>query len=172
VIAALTVSAAPKVPDRPRSVRVFVDSTGITPTDNGSQTSPDRTKVWARAGGNFAIVVENLDTVAHTVTVPIDEFGPATRPNGAARAPDKAQNGQPDKLPLVNGPPISVTVEPVQVGVLLLKVQPAANFGFDKLPPWANDKSLGRTYTYTIHSHPEGKPEVKPLDPDVEITPP
>lgn len=156
VIAALVVPMAQTPPETPHSIRIFVDGSSITLDNGGSRNG--RSKVWARAGGNVAFVIENLDSIAHDVRIPLSEFVPSPG------YPSTATDGS----PMVPGQKDTVTVEPGEVGALVLRVHPLPHFQFDQRDPWKSDSTLGMTYKYTVYSRPAGGKETK-LDPDIEI---
>ncbi len=157
-------------PDRPWSINVFIDKTGIS-VYNSSPRSPDRTKVWARAGGAVTFVVENHDAIAHTVRIPVNEFVPSRtdapgykRSDGCAtQKPKQKGNATPD--PMEAGQTDNVTVNSGEVRLLVLKVKKRTHFKFSK------DPLKGMTYKYNIYSLPLGGKEI-PCDPDIEIQQP
>jgi hypothetical protein len=94
-----------------------------------------------RPSGHATFVIENNDTMAHTVSLPLDEFVP-----GGA-------NPKGPKNPMDPNNTTSTTVEAGDIGVISLKVKDGPYFEVAKDP----------TYKYTVHS------DGAVLDPEIEI---
>jgi hypothetical protein len=159
VVVTLAMPAAQSVPSRPNSIRIIIKANSITVTNGRHDVDPQ--KVWARAGGPVRFVIENRDTVAQTVRIPIGEFKPKKG----------YQHEATDVVPFVPNSD-AITVRSGKVGVIPFVVMPASHFKFPTRFPWNTDQrhELGMTYKYNVYTTRAGGTEV-PHDPDIEIRP-
>jgi hypothetical protein len=127
---------------------VYTLTKGTIGGDNGDPTAPDRTKVWARAGGKAVFTIQNNDVDAYEVTIPFREF---VRKDGGPGDPiDEHATAK-----------ATVRVQPAHVDTLTYVIKQQLPF-----PP---TQSL--TYKYTLYytNLRTGKKEA--LDPDLEVSP-
>jgi hypothetical protein len=114
--------------------------------------------------------IENLDKVAHVVSIPIVEFQPSKKKeHGNDATPD------PLEIPKTD----TITVPAGGKGKLEFTAKNVKHFKFDERKPWMDDEhkkdpelSRGMTYKYTVHSRPLDRNALTPLDPDIEINRP
>jgi hypothetical protein len=111
----------------------------ITIGPGNTISDPDPGRV--RPDGNATFVIENHDTVAHQVSLPLHKFVPGGR------------NPRGPKDPMHPDNTASETVEAGDIAVIRLKVKGGTHFEGTKNP----------TYKYSIHS------DGAVLDPELEI---
>jgi hypothetical protein len=109
-------------------------------------------------GGNVIFVIENLDTVAHTVSIPPNRFMP------------HKHYGDATKNPILPVKDANVRVGRGGRGTIALRLQPFKHFGFARRALWKRDQSLSMTYKYDIVTQREdGASKPITLDPDLEV---
>jgi hypothetical protein len=148
---------------RPNRILVLLDKNGVATLNNETPGTKHRDRVWGLPGGTIVFVIENLDSVTHRVTIPIDRFVPH-----AEYARPKFEPATED--PLVPEQRDHVDVPAWERRTLALRLRPFEHFQFDARLPWHHDRKLAMTYKYDIVTQrDDGASKPITLDPDLEV---
>jgi len=176
VLVVMTVGAlaGPLPPNRPNKIYVVLTKNKTIQVENRVSDSPFPRKVWGRVGGTVQFVIENRDSVEHTVTIPLSVAEPKRAPESPKGAPAYPHRAT-FFVPLVKGDQ-SITVAAGKDATLTFTVAVSTTYlQFDTRPYWRDDPDKdnpqlerGMTYKYNIYSTPAKGTTIK-LDPDIEI---